>query len=66
MKTKPSVRRLMRNRMILLPLALVVLVIVEFALGETLATRIGQLTAVQTGEVQAPNLSLGDALAAIR
>jgi len=66
MKTKPSVRRVMRNRMILLCLALAVLVVVEFALGQTLVTRVGQLTAVQTGEVQAPNLSLGDALAAIR
>ena len=66
MKTKLRVRRVAGERAILLVLALAVSVIAEFALGEALATRCGQATAVQTETVQAPNLSLGEVLAAIR
>ena len=66
MKTKLCVRRVAGDRILLLCLALAVSLIAELALGEALAARCGRATAVYTETVQAPNLSLGEVLAAIR
>jgi len=66
MKTNPSARRLVRIRLILTFLAIVSVAGVEFAVGQSLATRIGQATAHQTGQTQSSNLTLGDLMAVPR
>ena len=48
----------------MLSLALVGMVGVAFSLGESLALRFGQTKAFQTEDAQAPNVSVGDLLAA--
>jgi hypothetical protein len=54
-----------RTRLVLLSLALVTVMVIEFVLGEVLVERLGQATALRTDEVQAPNVSLGDVLAGV-
>ena len=46
--------------------ALAAIVGLEFSLSESLATRIGQITARQTDSPQAPSVSLSDLMAAAR
>jgi hypothetical protein len=64
MKTNRSALWIVRIRGIMLSLALVGMVGVAFSLGESLALRFGQTTAFQTEDAQAPNVSVGDLLAA--
>ena len=64
MKTNSFARGILRIRAIVLGLALVGMVGVEFGLGEFLAARCGQYTAAQTEAPQAPSLSFGDLMAA--
>jgi hypothetical protein len=64
MKTNSFVRGILRIRAIVLSLAIVGLAVVEVGLGESLAARFGQYTAAQSQAPQAPNLSLGDLMAA--
>ena len=66
MKTKHSHQRIVRRRVFLLFLALLLAVVVELGVAEVLATRCGQAVAMQADDVPAPNLSLGEVLAAIR
>lgn len=66
MKTSHSIRRAIRNRNIVLCVMLAAVVVLEFLVGEALAVHVGRVTAVYTDAVPAPNLSLGDALAALR
>jgi hypothetical protein len=63
MKTNIVARGLVRIRVIVICLALIGLVGVEIRLGESLAARFGQITAPQTENPQAPNVSLGDLMA---
>ena len=64
MKTTSFARGIFRIRRIVLGLALVGTVVIAFGAGEFLATRVGPYTAAQTQAPQAPNLSLGDLMAA--
>jgi hypothetical protein len=64
MKTSSFARGILKIRAIVLGLAIVGMVGVEFGLGESLAARFGQYTAAQTGAPQAPSLSFGDFIAA--
>jgi flagellar basal body-associated protein FliL len=66
MKTNRSALWMVRIRGITLVLTLVGMVGVAFWLGESLAARFGQTTAPQTEGEQAPNVSLGDLIAAAR
>jgi hypothetical protein len=52
--------------MMVMSLMLAVVVVLEFLVGEALAVLIGRATAVYRDETPAPNLSLGEVLAAIR
>jgi hypothetical protein len=64
MKTNSFARGMLRIRTIALSLAIAGLVVVEVALGQFLAAQLGQYTSAQTQTPQAPNLSLGDLMAA--
>ena len=64
MKTNSFARGLLRIRAIVRSLAIVGLVVVDVGLGEFLAARLGQYTSTQAQITQAPNLSLGDLMAA--
>lgn len=64
MKTNSFARGTLRIRAIVLCLALVGLVVVEFGLGESLVVRYGYFNAVQSQAQQAPSLSLGDLMSA--
>jgi hypothetical protein len=65
MKSNHSARRIVRMRIMLLFLALMMVMVIEFALGGVLVARFGQATALRTDVVQTPNVSLGDVFAAI-
>ena len=60
MKTNPFARGILRIRFIVFCLAIVGLVVAEVGLGESLAARFGQYTAVQTQTPQVPSLGVGD------
>jgi hypothetical protein len=64
MKTNSFARGILKIRGIVLGLAIVGMVGVEFGLGESLAARFGRYTAAQTQAPQASNLSIGDLMAA--
>jgi hypothetical protein len=64
MKTNSFARGILKIRVIVLCLAIVGLALAEVGLGESLVARYGQYTAAQTQASQAPNLSLGDLMAA--
>jgi hypothetical protein len=64
MKTNPFARGILRIRAIVLCLAIVGLAVAEVVVGSSLGARYGQYTTVQTHAPQAPNLSLGDLMAA--
>ena len=66
MKTNPIARRILKIRVILFCLAVVGMAGLGFSLGESLTLRLGQTTALRTAGPQAPNVSLADAMAAIR
>ena len=60
MKAEPIAPRLARIRLILGWLAIVALAAVEFGVGLSSATRIGQTTALQTEPPPPPNVGLDD------
>ena len=64
MKINAFARGILKIRAIVLGLAIVGMVGVEFGLGESFAARFGQQTAAQTECPQAPSLSFGDLMAA--
>ena len=64
MKTNRSALWIVRIRGIMLGLALVGMVGIAFCFGESLAARFGQTTVAQTEGAPAPNVNLGDLLAA--
>lgn len=64
MKTNPSARYLVRIRLIMVGVALVAIVGLEIFLGASLAARIGQTTARQGLDPQAPNVDRSDLFAA--
>jgi uncharacterized membrane protein len=66
MKTNRLALWIVRIRGIMLGLALIGMVGVAFWFGESLAARFGQTTAPQTEGAQAPNVNLGDLMAAAR
>ena len=66
MKTNRIARRILKIRVILFCLAVVATAGLGFSLGESLTVRFGQTTALVTASPQAPNVSLADAMAAIR
>jgi hypothetical protein len=66
MKTNRSALWIVRIRGIMAGFALVGMVGVAFWLGESLATRFGQVSTLQVEGPQAPNVSLGDLIAAAR
>jgi hypothetical protein len=64
MKINPSARYLVRIRLIALVAFVAAIAAIEVGLGEHLAARIGQTTALQNQEPQAPNVDISDFLAA--
>jgi hypothetical protein len=64
MKINPSARHLVRIRLIALVAFVAAIAAIEVGLGEHLAARIGQTTALHNQEPQAPNVDLSDFLAA--
>ena len=62
MKTNSFARGILKIRVIALCLAIVGLAVVEVGLGESVAARYEQYTAAQAP--QAPNLGIGDLMAA--
>ena len=65
MKSNRLARRIVRIRLVSLSVGLVLVIAVEFVLGEVVAARLGQASAVRTDQVQAPNISLGEVLASV-
>ncbi len=66
MKTNRTARRIWKVRIILLSLAIVALAGIEVGAGQSLASRLGQVTASPRAYSQAPNFSLADVMAAMR
>jgi hypothetical protein len=66
MKTNRSALWIVRIRGIMLSLALVGMVGVAFGFGESLAARFGQTSASHSAGAPAPNVNLGDLIAAAR
>jgi hypothetical protein len=66
MKTNPSARYLVKIQRIMVCVALAAIVGLEFYLGASLASRIGQTTACQTDTPAAPDVNIWDLMAAAR
>ena len=66
MKTNRSARWIIRIRFAVLCLAIAALALVEFGVGGSLASRIGQTTAIRSECPQAPNLCISDLMEAAR
>ena len=66
MKISSWVRFIVRIRVVIVCAALAAIVGLEFSLSESLATRIGQITARQTDSPQAPSAGIADLMAAAR
>jgi hypothetical protein len=66
MKTNPSARSVRNFRVTLVCLALAAIVGVEFRVGESLASRFGQATAMRSDSPQAPSMDISDLMASIR
>ena len=66
MKTHSFARGILRIRVILVCLAVVGMTGVGFSLGESVTVRYGLNSTSQIGGPQAPNVSLADAMAAVR
>ncbi len=64
MKTNPAARALVRIRVVLMCAALAAIVGLEFVVGQSLAARIGQVTASQTEAPQVLNFGVYDMMAA--
>jgi hypothetical protein len=62
MKTNRSARQIRKRRAVLLFVGLLMVIGLEFVLGGVLASRFGQVTALQTDQAEAPNAGLGDLL----
>jgi hypothetical protein len=66
MKTNRSAGWIVRIRVLLVCLALVAIAGIEFGVSQSLADRIGQVSAHQTDGPQLPSVSLSDVLVAAR
>jgi hypothetical protein len=66
MKTNAFGRYLLKIRVIMVCAALAALIGLEFSVSESLAARIGQITAGQTANPAAPNVCISDLMAAAR
>ena len=66
MKTNASARYLVRIRVIMVCAALAAIVGLEFSLSQSLAARIGQITARQTDSPAASSVNVADLMAAAR
>jgi hypothetical protein len=66
MKTNPIARGILRIRVIVFCLAIVGMAVIGFNLGESLTVQYGLNSTSQVGYPQAPNVSLADAMAAVR
>jgi hypothetical protein len=66
MKTNSFARGILKIRVIVFCLAVAGMAGAGSSLGGFLTVRSGQSTAVRTAEPQAPNGSIGDAIAAVR
>jgi hypothetical protein len=66
MKTNSFARGILRIWVVVLCLAVVGMTGVGFSLGESLTVRYGLNNTSQIGGSQAPNVSLADAMAAVR
>ncbi len=66
MKTSPNARRVVKVRVVALCLAILGVVVAEFAMGESLAAGIGQVTAPQVAGPQAPCMGISDLMLAAR
>ena len=66
MKTNPSARGIPKVRVTMLCLALAAIAVAEIRVGESLASRFGQVTASISTTPQAPNIGIVDLMAAAR
>jgi len=66
MKTNPFARSILKIRFIVFCVAVLGMAGAGWGLGQTLTVRYGQATAVRTGSVQVPNVSIGDAMARLQ
>jgi len=66
MKTNRAARTILKIRFIVLCVAIVGMAGLGFTLGKSSAVRVGQTTALQCQGPQAPNMNLGDLMAAAR
>ena len=66
MKTNSWVRFTVRIRVVIFCAALAAIVGLELSVSESLAARIGQITARQTDSPQAPSVGIADMMAAAR
>jgi hypothetical protein len=64
MKTNPSARWIVRIRVSLLCLAIAGIAAANFGLSQSLASKFGQTTMSQPGNLQAPSLGISDLMAA--
>jgi hypothetical protein len=66
MKTNPSARYLVQIRLITLVILIAAIAAIEVGFGESMAARIGQTTALQNQDPQAPNVDISDFMASAR
>ncbi len=66
MKTNPSARRIRNFRVTALCVAIAAIVGVEFKVGESLASRFGQVTVCRSESPQAPSMDISDLMATAR
>lgn len=66
MKTNPRARRIIKARFTAICLTIAVLAVIELGVGESLISRIGQTTAVQTELPQGPSVTISDLMAGVR
>jgi hypothetical protein len=66
MKTNTSARGIRRIRIVALCLAIVGIALAEIQVGESLASRFGQITASHPESWQAPSMGLSDLMVAAR
>ena len=64
MKTNQSARWIARIRVSLICLAIAGIAVANFGLGQSLASKFGQTTGSQPGNIQAPSLGISDLMAA--
>ena len=66
MKTNSFARGILKIRVIVFGLAVVGMAVIGFSLGGSLTVRYGLNSTSQVGGPQAPNVSLADAMGAVR